>query len=127
VRGNLLAEVASADDGELWHVLETVGLAKRVRGFPLGLDESVGDRGSQLSGGEKQRLVLARALLRRPSLLILDEATAALDARSEAELIERLKALEPRAAALVIAHRDSTLGHCDLVIEIQHGVVKSVG
>jgi ABC-type multidrug transport system fused ATPase/permease subunit len=99
-------------------------LGQRVRAFPGGLNESVGDRGSQLSGGERQRLAIARALLRRPSLLILDEATAALDSNSEAELVERLKAIKPRPAALVVAHRESTLSHCDSLIAIQHGVVK---
>jgi ATP-binding cassette subfamily C protein len=69
VRGNLLAEGASADEVALWQALETVGLGQRVRAFPAGLNESVGDRGSQLSGGERQRLVIARALLRGPSLL----------------------------------------------------------
>jgi ATP-binding cassette subfamily C protein len=125
VRGNLTAEGGSADEASLWNALETVGLAERVRAFGRGLDESVGDRGSQLSGGERQRLVLARALLRRPSLLILDEATAALDADGEAVLIEGIKALKPRPAALVIAHRESTLSHCDSVLSIQHGVVKA--
>jgi ATP-binding cassette subfamily C protein len=125
VRGNLIAEGGRADETSLWKALGTVGLAERVRGFGRGLDESVGDRGSQLSGGERQRLVLARALLRRPTLLILDEATAALDAEGEATLIEGLKALEPRPAALVIAHRESTLSHCDSVLSIQHGVVKA--
>jgi ATP-binding cassette subfamily C protein len=124
VRGNLLAEGAQADEVNLWHALETVGLGQRVRAFPRGLNESVGDRGSQLSGGERQRLVIARALLRRPSLLILDEATSALDSDSEAQLIERLKAMKPRPAALVVAHRESTLSHCDSVVSIQHGVVE---
>lgn len=124
VRGNLLAEGAIAGDEDVWRALETVGLAHRVRAFAGGLDESVGDRGSQLSGGERQRLVLARALLRRPSLLILDEATAALDPTSEAALLERLKAIEPRPAALIVAHRESTLSHCDRAILIQHGVSK---
>jgi ATP-binding cassette subfamily C protein len=124
VRGNLLAEGASADDVDLWQVLETVGLGARIRAFAAGLNESVGDRGSQLSGGERQRLVIARALLRQPSLLILDEATAALDPESEAELIWRLKALSPPAAAILVAHRESTLNHCDSVVSIQHGVVK---
>jgi ATP-binding cassette subfamily C protein len=124
VRGNLLAEGANADDVDLWQVLETVGLGARIRAFAAGLNESLGDRGSQLSGGERQRLVIARALLRQPSLLIFDEATAALDPESEAELIGRLKALSPRAAAILVAHRESTLNHCDSVVSIQHGVVK---
>jgi ABC-type multidrug transport system fused ATPase/permease subunit len=71
--------------------------------------------------------VIARALLRRSTLLILDEATAALDSEGEAELIGRLKAMKPRPAALVVAHRESTLSHCDSVIAIQHGVVKAAG
>ncbi|MES2137251.1 MAG: ABC transporter ATP-binding protein [Pseudomonadota bacterium] len=127
VRGNLLAEGAAAGDEALWAALETVGLAGRVRAFAAGLDESVGDRGSQLSGGERQRLVLARALLRRPTLLILDEATAALDPEAEAGLLSRLKALEPRPAALIVAHRESTLAYCDRVVAIQHGRLEKRG
>jgi ATP-binding cassette subfamily C protein len=120
VRGNLQAEGCAADDSALWESLEIVGLAARVRAFDHGLDESVGDRGSQLSGGERQRLVLARALLRRPRLLILDEATAALDSESEARLIDGLRALDPRPAAILVAHRASSLDHCDSAIDIQH-------
>jgi ATP-binding cassette subfamily C protein len=127
IRGNLLAEGVDAGEADLWAAIETVGLADRVRAFPNGIDESVGDRGSHLSGGERQRLALARALLRKPSLLIFDEATAALDPESEAELIKRLKAIGPRPAALVVAHRASTLAHCDSVITIQHGVVSAAG
>jgi ATP-binding cassette subfamily C protein len=124
VRANLLAEGAAADETELWEALEKVGLAGRIHAFPAALDENVGDRGSHLSGGERQRLVLARALLRRPSLLILDEATAALDPESEAQVMQRLRSLDPRPAALVVAHRKSSLAHCDSVISIQHGIVE---
>ncbi|MGE5062621.1 MAG: ATP-binding cassette domain-containing protein, partial [Myxococcales bacterium] len=124
VRANLLAEGASADDAELWAVLDQVGLADRVRAFGEELDETVGDRGSQLSGGERQRLVLARALLRRPSFLLLDEATAALDAEGEAAVLQRLRSLEAHPAALVVAHRESSLAHCDSVVAIQHGIVE---
>jgi ATP-binding cassette subfamily C protein len=126
VRGNLLAEGASADHVDLWHALETVGLAERVRAFPDGLNQTVGERGSQLSGGERQRLLLARALLRKPSLLILDEATAALDAVAEGQLIERLKAIKPRPAALVVAHRESTHSHCDSIVSTQDGRLTAV-
>ena len=124
IRGNLLAEGAAASDENLWSVLDLVGLAIRVRTLPRGLDERVGDRGSALSGGERQRLMIARAVLRRPSLLILDEATAALDAESEAALLERIQALDPRPAAVVVAHRPSTLSHCDSIAVIQHGVLQ---
>jgi ATP-binding cassette, subfamily C, bacterial len=121
VRGNLLAEESVADDDALWQALDLVGLASRVRAFEHGLDQSVGDRGSQLSGGERQRLVIARALLRKPRLLILDEATAALDSESEAMVLERLRGLDPRPAALVVAHRQSSLAYCDSIVSIQHG------
>lgn len=120
VKGNLLCEGARAGDQQLWQALDMVGLAERVRAFPAGLEENVGDRGSQLSGGERQRLVIARALLRRPSMLILDEATAALDAAAETALLQRVKTLEPRPAALIVAHRESTLASCDRRITIQH-------
>ena len=120
VRANLNAGREPADDDALRRVLDLVGLAERIRSFPQGLEQDVGDRGSQLSGGERQRLVLARGLLRAPSLLILDEATAALDPESEARLLERLRQLEPRPAALIVAHRQSTLAHCDSVISIRH-------
>lgn len=120
VRANLEAGRTASSDDLLWRALEQVGLAPRIREFPRGLDQDVGDRGSQLSGGERQRLVLARALLRGPSLLILDEATSALDPNSEGQLLQRLRQLDPRPAALVVAHRESTLAHCDSVVSIQH-------
>jgi ABC-type multidrug transport system fused ATPase/permease subunit len=120
VRGNLTADGPVDSEQDLWAALDTVGLGERIRALPNGLDQPVGDRGSQLSGGERQRLVFARALLRKPSLLLLDEATSALDPMGEAALIERLKASAPRPAALIVAHRDSTLSHCDSMIVIQH-------
>ena len=124
IRGNLVAEGSAADDARLWDSLEQVGLADRIRAFPEGLGQRIGDRGSQLSGGERQRLVIARALLRRPTLLVLDEATAALDEASESHLLGKLRALDPRPAALVVAHRSSSLAHCDSTVSIQHGVLE---
>ena len=123
IRRNLTAEASTTDNEKLWRSLELVGLADRVRALDHGLDENVGDRGSRLSGGERQRLILARALLRRPTLLILDEATAALDSESESAVLARIRGLDPRPAALVIAHRPSGLEHCDSIAAIRHGVL----
>jgi ABC-type multidrug transport system fused ATPase/permease subunit len=108
-------------DEELWAVLDLAGLAERVRALPQGLDAQVGDRGSSLSGGERQRLAIARAVLRWPTLLILDEATNALDPASEEKIVRRLQALQPRPAALVIAHRDRPLELCDRVVRVDAG------
>ncbi|MGZ2412500.1 ATP-binding cassette, subfamily C, bacterial [Sphingomonas sp. F9_3S_D5_B_2] len=124
VRANLLADGAEASDDVLWSALRAAGLEQRVRSFAAGLDQRIGDRGSQLSGGERQRLAIARALLRRPTLLILDEATSALDPESEAAVIAALQGLEPRPAAVLVAHRASTLGHCDSRFRIQDGVLE---
>ncbi|HEY6662853.1 MAG TPA: ABC transporter ATP-binding protein [Sphingomicrobium sp.] len=127
VRANLLAEGAEIDEAALWAALTAVGLKQRVRALPGGLDQRVGDRGSRLSGGERQRLAIARALIRRPTLLLLDEATAALDVDGEAVLLDHLRALEPRPAAILVAHRESTHAYCDSVIEIRHGVSEKSG
>jgi len=124
IRGNLLADGARADETSLWSVLELTALDDRVRSFPAGLDQPIGDRGSQLSGGERQRLAIARALLRRPSLLILDEATSALDPQTEARVLEALRNLDPRPAAILVAHRPTTLTHCDVQARVEDGVFR---
>lgn len=127
IRGNLLADGVEADEAALWAALEMTGLRDRVRAFPAGLNQRVGERGSQLSGGERQRLAIARALLRRPGLLILDEATGALDPESEAAVIAELRNLHPRPAAIMVAHRPSTLSHCDIQGRVEEGVFRLIG
>jgi ATP-binding cassette subfamily C protein len=121
VRGNLLADGQAAEDAELWAVLDAVGLKQRILGLTGGLDQQVGDRGSRLSGGERQRLALARALLRKPSLLILDEATAAMDASAELQVMKAMRSLHPSPAALVVAHRERTLAACDRRVSVTDG------
>jgi ATP-binding cassette subfamily C protein len=76
-----------------------------------------------LSGGERQRLAIARALLRRPRLLVLDEATNAIDAASEAALLDRLAALDPRPTIVMISHRAESMACCDQVITIERGEI----
>jgi len=121
IAANLAADQGDVSDEECWRALDAVGLSERVSALSGGLAHPLGQQGGSLSGGERQRLLIARALLRSPSFIILDEATAALDEAAEGALVERLRTLPSRPAAIVIAHRPSTLAHCDSIITIRHG------
>lgn len=123
IRANLLLAAPDAMDADLWAALEDAGAADFVRALPLGLDSIVGDRGSSVSGGERQRLAIARALLRRPRLLILDEATSALDGGSEALVLETLDRLRGKLTILAVTHRDATRRAADRVLELAGGRV----
>jgi ABC-type multidrug transport system fused ATPase/permease subunit len=120
VAANLAAGQGDIAEPPMWDALEAVGLAARVRSFPDGLHHPLGEGGSSLSGGERQRLLIARAVLRRPTFIVLDEATAALDPDGEAAVLAALMRLPSRPAAILIAHRESTLSHCQSVLDIQH-------
>ena len=86
-----------------------------------GLDTVLGERGTLVSGGERQRLCLARAVLRRPWLFVLDEATSAIDVAAEHKILERILGLKPRPTIIMIAHRDESLSCCDRVLRFQPG------
>jgi ABC-type multidrug transport system fused ATPase/permease subunit len=125
IRNNLLWAREESSEDELWSALALAGADEFVRATDAQLDTVVGERGSLLSGGERQRIALARAILRRPSLLVLDEATNAIDVRGEAEILDRLSRLSPRPTVLIIAHRASSLDFCDRVLELRNGRVIS--
>jgi subfamily B ATP-binding cassette protein MsbA len=127
VRHNLLLGRPEASDTEIWEALARAHAEDFVRALPGGLDEQVGERGSRLSGGQRQRLALARAFLRRPSLLLLDEPTSALDAASEAAVGAGLAELMKGRTVLVIAHRLSTVRDADLIIVLEAGQVVESG
>ncbi len=122
VRENLLLGLADAPpEAQLWTALERAHAKAFVEALPRGLDEPVGERGARLSGGQRQRLAIARAFLRRPSLLLLDEPTSALDAHAEAEVRAGLEELVKGRTALVVAHRLSTVRRADLIFVLQAG------
>ena len=121
IRRNLLWVAPNASEEDLWSALRIVGADVAVRKMTNGLDTVVGERGALVSGGERQRLALARAILRKPRLLILDEATNALDLQSEGEIIRRLVELDPRPTIIVIAHRMESVRLCDRTIRLEAG------
>lgn len=127
VRENLLTVNAQASERELWEALEFAMAAQFVGNLPQGLDTVIGDRGMKISGGERQRLVLARAILKKPALLILDEATSALDTNNENKIKESIDRLKGKITIVVVAHRLSTIQAADQVLVLEEGKVIQKG
>ncbi|MEU4606144.1 ABC transporter ATP-binding protein [Kribbella sp. NPDC023972] len=127
IRENLLLARPEATEDELWDALTRARLGELIRSLPDQLDTVVGERGYRLSGGERQRLTIARLLLAQPRVVILDEATAALDSTNEAAVQAALtEALEGRTA-VVIAHRLSTIRAADQILVIEDGRIVEQG
>lgn len=127
IRENLMLIKENATEEEIWEALAFASAKEFVKKLPEGIDTLIGDRGIKLSGGECQRLVLARAILRKPSILILDEATSALDSESESKIQEALESLKGKMTIIVIAHRLSTIRNADQVIVVEDGQVIQQG
>jgi ATP-binding cassette subfamily B protein len=127
IRANLLYARPDATDDELWSAIESAQIAELVRSLPDGLDTLVGDRGYRLSGGEKQRLAIARLLLKAPAVVVLDEATAHLDSESESAVQRALATALTGRTSLVIAHRLSTIREADVILVIDDGRVVERG
>lgn len=127
IRENLLMIDPDASEEQMWESLEFSAAAEFVRRLPQGLDTLIGDRGVRVSGGERQRLVLARAILRKPSILVLDEATSALDTENEAKIQAALERLKGKMTIIVIAHRLSTIRNADQVIVLDKGEIVQKG
>jgi ATP-binding cassette subfamily B protein len=124
---NLRYAKPGATEEEMWAALSGAQVAELVRSLPEGLETVVGERGYRFSGGEKQRIAIARLLLKHPSIVILDEATAHLDSESEAAVQRALSAALAGRTALVIAHRLSTVRDADLILVLDEGRVVERG
>jgi ABC-type multidrug transport system fused ATPase/permease subunit len=114
-------------DEAIWNALKLAQLDEMVMSLPEGLNAHVGDRGAKLSGGQRQRLGIARALLTKPKLLVLDEATSSLDGETEANIAEALTSLERDVTVILVAHRLSSVRTSKKVIYLHEGRVISQG
>jgi ABC-type multidrug transport system fused ATPase/permease subunit len=127
VRENLLLSKRHATEAELWAALTAAHAERFVRDLPQQLDTNVGERGVKLSGGEKQRLSIARALLKNAPILLLDEATASVDSETERQIQDALDRLMRNRTAFVIAHRLSTIQNADRIYVLEKGTVIEQG
>lgn len=127
IRENLMLVKPDATDQEIWTALDFSQSTDFVMNQDRGLDTMIGDRGIKLSGGERQRLVLARAILRKPTILILDEATSALDAENEMKIQKTIEQMKGKMTIIVIAHRLSTIRKADQVIVLENGYLIEQG
>jgi ATP-binding cassette subfamily C protein len=121
IRRNLLWATPQASEAELWQALAIAGADDLVSRMAAGLDTVLGERGTLVSGGERQRLCLARAVLRQPWLYVLDEATSAIDVPAERKILNAIAGLQPRPTIVMIAHRDESLSSCDRIVRFQNG------
>ena len=114
-------------DEEVQEAIKAANLAQFIDELPEGLDTVVGERGLKLSGGEKQRVAIARVMIKQPPLLVFDEATSSLDTQTEKSIVESLDRAAHRATTLVIAHRLSTIVDADRILVLDKGRIVEQG
>ena len=112
------------DEARVWEVLEEAQMKSFVENLPDGLDTEIGERGVRISGGQRQRLGIARALYHNPELLIFDEATSALDNDTETAIMEAIDKLHGQKTMVIIAHRLRTIENCDMIYEVRDGKIQ---
>ena len=126
IRANIAFD-EEVDDVRLERAVAQAQLADLIADLPEGIDSEAGEAGPRLSGGQRQRIGIARALYRDPSLLVMDEATSALDNATERRLTETIDGLKGRVTVVIVAHRLSTVRHCDQSVFMSDGRVANVG
>lgn len=127
IRSNMLWGNPDATDEQIWKALEIAQAAEVVRGKPLGLDEPVEQGGRNFSGGQKQRLTIARALVKQPEILILDDSASALDFATDAALRRALGTLAGKITVFIVSQRASSLKHADQILVLEDGQIADKG
>ncbi len=125
IRQNLMMQPCPVTETEIWDTLETVGIADLVRSYPYGLDTEISSSGTFMSGGQMQKLLIARAIISKPKMIVFDEATSALDNVSQKEIKEALDAMD--CTRIVVAHRLSTVKDCDRILLLENGHISQQG
>ena len=115
------------DMNRLHQAIEQAQLSDLVKQLPKGLDNIVGERGIRLSGGQRQRIALARAFYHGRNVLVMDEATSALDNKTEEEIVDQIRRLKGQITMIIIAHRHSTVKHCDKIYRLEQGKLVQEG
>jgi len=113
------------DENSLWRAIKSAQLETYINSLPQGIDTLVGERGVRLSGGQRQRIGIARALYNNPEVLVLDEATSALDTTTESGVMDAVRDLQGEKTILIVAHRLSTVDHCDYTFRLDNGKIVS--
>ena len=127
IRENLAFGVPDASPEDLLQTAEAAHIRREFEEFPQGFETMVGERGMTLSGGQKQRSAIARALLRRPAILILDDALASVDTYTEERILGGLHSYTEKATTILISHRVSTVRNADQIAVLDHGRIVEVG
>lgn len=127
IKGNLLVAKEEATDEEIIHALKIANAWEFIEEMPLGINTNIGDSGNKLSGGQKQHISIARAVLKNPPIMILDEATSSLDTESERLVQEALEKMMENRTSLVIAHRLSTIQNANNIVVLSKGEIVEQG
>lgn len=125
IKNNIAFGLADEDIDEerIWKVLEDAQLADHIRSLPRGIETGIGEKGVRMSGGQRQRLGIARALYHDPEILVFDEATSALDNDTEAAIMESINKFQGKKTMIIIAHRLGTIKNCDMVYRVENGQI----